>query len=104
MPRGITEADGRKLGEKRVSREEIHKLLGGYATDTLTNAERKALFEAAMEDQHLFDALAAEQPLRELLQDDQARRELLTALQPAKQPAPKQWIFSHAWMAAAASV
>jgi hypothetical protein len=87
-----------------VSREEIHKLLGGYATDTLTNAERKALFEAAMEDQDLFDALAAEQPLRELLQDDRARRELLAALEPAKQPAPKRWVFSHAWMAAAASV
>jgi hypothetical protein len=92
------------LGEKRVSREEIHKLLGGYATDTLTNAERKALFEAAMEDQDLFDALAAEQPLRELLQDDRARRELLAVLEPAKQPTPKQRVFSRAWIAAAASV
>src|ERR1017187_7593148 len=41
-----------------MSREEIQKLLGGYATDTLSEAERRALFEAAIEDQELFDALA----------------------------------------------
>src|ERR1017187_9537418 len=51
-----------------MSREEIQKLLGGYATDTLSEAERRALFEAAIEDQELFDALAKEQALRDVLQ------------------------------------
>ena len=36
-----------------MSREEIEKLLGGYATGTLTPGERDALFAAALEDQQL---------------------------------------------------
>ena len=50
-----------------MSPEDIKKLLGGYATGTLTAAEQQALFAAALEDQELFDALASEQPLRDLL-------------------------------------
>ena len=42
-----------------MSPEEIKKLLGGYATGTLTAEEQQALFAAALEDQELFDALAA---------------------------------------------
>jgi hypothetical protein len=60
--------------------EEIRKLLGGYATGTLTPEEQQALFAAAMEDQDLFDALAREQALRDLLRDPAARGELLSAL------------------------
>jgi hypothetical protein len=60
--------------------EEIGKLLGGYATGTLTAEERQALFAAALEDQELFDALAREQSLRDLLRDPAARAELLGAL------------------------
>ncbi len=33
------------------------KLLGGYATGTLTGEEREALMQAALHDQALFDAL-----------------------------------------------
>ena len=37
-----------------MKREDIEKLLGGYATGTLTGEERQALFEAALTDQALF--------------------------------------------------
>jgi len=57
-----------------MSPEDIKKLLGGYATDTLTTEERQALFAAALEDQELFDALAREQSLRDLLRDPAAGR------------------------------
>jgi hypothetical protein len=75
-----------------MSREEIQKLLGGYATDTLGEAERRALFEAALEDQELFDALAKEQALREVLQDPSARQQLIEALGPAREAfAARTW-------------
>ena len=63
-----------------MSPEDIKKLLGGYATGTLTAEEQEALFAAALEDQELFDALAREQSLRDLLRDPAARAELLSAL------------------------
>jgi len=69
-----------------MSREEIHKLLGGYATGTLTPDEQQALFQAALEDQELFDELAREQSLRDLLRDPAARAQLLAAADSA--PAP----------------
>ena len=70
-----------------MSPEDIKKLLGGYATGTLTTEEQQALFAAALEDQELFDALAREQSLRDLLRDPAARAELLGALDaPATQP------------------
>lgn len=78
-----------------MNREEIEKLLGGYATDTLTDAERRTLFEAALSDQELFDKLAREQALRDLLQDPEARQYLLEALsEPARAEAPRaRWWF-----------
>ncbi len=63
-----------------MQREELEKLLGGYATGTLTAQERTLLFEAALADQALFNALADEQALKELLDNPHARRRLLTAL------------------------
>lgn len=66
--------------------EDPEKLLGGYATDTLTEAERKALFEAALANQDLFNALADEQALKELLSDARCRRQLLSLLEPKKEP------------------
>ena len=69
-----------------MSREDIEKLLGGYASGTLTPAEERALFTAALEDQQLFDALQREQPLREVLHDPAARATLLAALD--DRPAP----------------
>ena len=64
-----------------MTNEEIRKLLGGYATNTLTEAERKALFEAALEDQELFDVLQQEEPLRDLLADPISRGEVRAALE-----------------------
>jgi hypothetical protein len=63
-----------------MNREEIQKLLGGYATGTLTPEEEQALFAAALDDQELFDALGREQALRDLLRDPAAKAELLAAL------------------------
>ncbi len=62
--------------------EEIRKLLGGYATGTLTEEERRSLFEAALRDQDLYNELADEEPLRVYLQEPAFRRELSEALQP----------------------
>src|ERR1035437_8689118 len=75
-----------------MSPEDIQKLLGGYATGTLTPAEQQALFEAALQDQDLFDALAREQPLRDLLNDPAARAHLLAAIDDAPAPWYRRWL------------
>ncbi len=59
---------------------ELRYLLTGYATGTLTDAERERLFAAALDDQALFDALAEEQSLKDLLDDPEARGYLLAEL------------------------
>jgi hypothetical protein len=74
-----------------MSREDVHKLLGGYATGTLTSEERQALFEAALQDQELFDALAREQALREVLEDPAARAHLLAAIDGGTLPWYQRW-------------
>ncbi|WP_243318374.1 hypothetical protein [Geothrix paludis] len=63
-----------------MKRATAEKLLGGYATGTLTAEERRTLFEAALAHQDLFDALADEEALRELLADPAARAQVLAAL------------------------
>lgn len=63
-----------------MDRQDVQKLLGGYATGTLTPEEQQALFEAALTDQELFDALIREQSLRDLLRDPAARAELLASM------------------------
>ena len=65
-----------------MKQEDMEKLLGGYATDSLTDAERKALFDAALDDQELFNALHDEENLRDLLADGDSLREIELALQP----------------------
>jgi hypothetical protein len=70
-----------------MSRDDIQKLLGGYATGTLTVQEREALFAAALEDQQVFDALAAEQPLKDALELPGARERLIGVL--AETPSPR---------------
>ena len=60
-----------------MSQDETRKLLGGYATDSLTEAERRVLFEAALQDQELFDELAGEQVLKEVLDEPGARQRLI---------------------------
>ncbi len=64
-----------------MAERDLEKLLGAFATDTLTAEERRALFEAALRDQALFDALADEQALKELLSDPVSRRRILAALE-----------------------
>lgn len=71
--------------------EDIHNLLGGYATGTLTEAERKALFDAALDDQELFSALADEEKLRELLDDPAARAEVIRSLEASRGGAWWKW-------------
>ena len=63
-----------------TDKDRMQKLLGGYATGTLTPEEQQALFEAALEDQEIFDALAREQSLRDLLRDPAARAQLLASM------------------------
>lgn len=72
---------------------DYEKLLGGYATGTLTEAECDALFGAALHDQALFNALADDQALKELLDDPESRRRLIAALEAAEgtQEKPNRW-------------
>lgn len=81
-----------------MSGEEIRKLVGGYATGTLTPEEREALFRAALEDQELFDTLAREQALHDLLGDSSAKAQVLAALD---EPTPR-WSLRMLWLRPAA--
>lgn len=84
--------------------DEMRKLLGGYATNTLTETERQALFEAALEDQELFDALHQEQALKELLADPASRAEIRQALEKPRAARPHWWIWTAAASAVAAAI
>jgi hypothetical protein len=68
-----------------MSSDEIRQLLGGYATGTLTDEERRLLFEAALKDQELFESLADEEALRDVLSDPICRDELMEALEEAEE-------------------
>jgi len=86
--------------------DDIRRLLGGYATNSLTETERQTLFDAALDDQELFDALQLEQALRDLLDDPVSRVQIRVALD---QPSPVAWWsrwWSHwwTWTAAASAV
>ncbi len=92
-----------------MTQEEIRKLLGGYATNTLSERERAALFQAALEDQELFDALHNEDALRELLDDPVSREQIRQALQPAGPGPraswmPRRWLIATSSLAAAAAI
>jgi hypothetical protein len=85
-----------------VTPDEIQRLMSGYATGSLTESERKHLFEAALDDQHLFDQLAQEQAVKELIDQPGARDRLIAALEPAeKSPAIGAWKKPLAWGLAA---
>ncbi|HJT89908.1 MAG TPA: hypothetical protein VJ732_18685, partial [Bryobacteraceae bacterium] len=75
-----------------MNRKDIRKLLGGYAAGNLTEEERQALCEAALDDQEMFDAVAREDVLREALDDAAARGRLLAALGELKHAWYKRWI------------
>jgi hypothetical protein len=85
--------------------EDVRKLIGGYATGSLSEAERKLLLEAALQDDELFDELAGEQVLKEILEEPGARQRLLSAL--GAEPKPIQapwWSRPWPWMGAAVSI
>jgi len=87
-----------------MTHDEIRKLLGGYATNTLTETERRALMEAAVDDQELFNALQDEEALRELLADPASREQVYQALQ--QKPAARWrggWVWGGALAAAVAA-
>lgn len=65
---------------EKLTPREAELLLGGHAAGTLTDVERTALFQAALDHQEVFDALMDEEALRELLADPSARAQLLAAL------------------------
>ena len=75
------------------------RLVGGYATDSLTEAERQELLRAALEDQELFDTLVEEEGLRDLLADPEARQQVLAGLAP-----PDRWERWRAWLRRPATV
>ena len=62
------------------------QIIGGYATNTLTEEEKRQLFEAALDDQTLFDALADEEALKALLEDPESRQRILNSLQASGNP------------------
>jgi hypothetical protein len=78
---------------------EARKLLGGYATRTLTDDERIALFEAALSDQGLFEELIQEQTIQEVMDDPVSRAGLLAALGASK---PKRAWWKVWWVPAGA--
>ncbi len=84
-----------------MTRDEGRKLLGGYATGSLTELERQLLFDAALDDQELFDELADEQALKELIELPGAKRRLLEALGP--ETSNRAW-WAQPWPWAAAAV
>jgi HAMP domain-containing protein len=86
-----------------MTQEEARKLLGGYATNTLSERERTALFGAALEDQDLFNALQNEDALRELLADPVVREQARQALQPAA-PERHRSFWMRPWLIGAAGV
>lgn len=77
------------------------KLIAGYATGSLSDAERNRLFEAALEDQELFEELAREQALKELLDEPGAKQRLIAALGSEKPPAVAWWKRPLSWSLAA---
>lgn len=88
--------------------EDVRKLIGGYATGSLSEAARKLLFDAALDDQELFDELAGEQVLKEILEEPGARQRLLSALgtlgAEQKSVQAPWWSRPWPWMGAAVTV
>lgn len=74
-----------------MSELNLEHLIGGFATNTLTEVEHQTLFKAAMVNQRLFDLLADEQALKELLDDPAVRRRLLQQLKQPQGQTPPSW-------------
>src|SRR4051812_29346511 len=100
LPQGVAGSVRPGLGPEMsapMSKDEARKLLGGYATGSLTEAERTTLFQAVLEDQDLFDELAGEQVLKEVLDEPGARQRLIAGLEPPRKH--RAWL----WTTAAAT-
>ena len=88
-----------------MTNEEIQKLVSGYATNSLTDTERKALFEAALDDQELFEILQREQAVKDVLDDPVSRRQVREALEANLLPAtPSWWVRWSTWGFATAAL
>jgi hypothetical protein len=85
-----------------MNKEDIQKLIGGYATGSLTDEERQALFEAALDDQELFDTLQQEQALKDLF-DDPFSREQVRRAAAESLPRPRTSWFRRPWIWASAT-
>lgn len=68
------------------------KMIGGYASGTLTEDERRILFETALRDQDVFDVLAGDQALKELLDDPGMRQRLIDGMGPAFAGSAGGWL------------
>jgi hypothetical protein len=75
--------------------DHIRRLVGGYATGTLSETQRKLLFEAALEDQELFDELARDQALKELLEAPGVRQRLVANIE--TRPQTNWWRYPLPW-------
>jgi hypothetical protein len=82
--------------------EDIERLIGGYATGTLSEEERRKLFEAALDNQDLFNALHGEHALKELL-DDPVSREMVRRAAAVPVPQSRNPWFARRWIWVAAS-
>lgn len=71
--------------------DDIRDLLGRYATGSLTDEERKRLFDAALDDQELFEELAREDEMKELFAGPGVRDRLIRALEPPKRRVSWVW-------------
>jgi hypothetical protein len=81
-----------------MNKEDIQKLIGGYATGTLTEEERLKLFEAALDDQELFDTLQQEQPLKDLFDDPFSREQVrLAAAEGLPGRQRTSWLYRPSW-------
>ena len=55
-------------------------LISGYATETLSRAEQRRLYRAALDDQEVFDRLVEEESWRQIFEAPGVREEVLQAL------------------------
>lgn len=77
-----------------MAEPDVEQLLGGFATNTLTADERKALYDAALRNQQLFDMLADEQALKELLNDPVTRRQIAASIRQGPAAEASSWLGS----------
>jgi len=70
--------------------KDIEKLLGGYATDTLTEQERRTSLQRPFATRRFSTRWPIEHALKEVLDDPRARRQLIEALK--KKTTQRYWL------------